>query len=291
LEGLLVADRRAQTIQLLGSLYNEFPGPKPNLRTPAGLAPGRLEPCADCNGTGNTRDRYSRLTACTRCQGRGKLAYDTMDSLHTPVGSHETLPTARPRNTVKCDACEGEGAHGNGRRCRHCNGEGRVNEHVFELVINDDEPEPADVFDRWEKALDRRNTAGSYRELDRALADLSRRSYLERRLVEVVYVTAAKTPDELSTRARERLEVALNYLVNRMPDRIVVPREVARNAEIVAERRTRAKGRGSHPKALEQRAVEMRRHARDGRSPQWIAAEYGVSVRVVYEVVNERRTA
>jgi DNA-binding NarL/FixJ family response regulator len=71
-----------------------------------------------------------------------------------------------------------------------------------------------------------------------------------------------------------------------MPDPIRVPASVRANQLELAGRRTRAKGRSSDPNALARRDLEIRQHHRTGRPAQWIAAEYGLSVSTVYEVLN-----
>lgn len=327
-----MADRRRQVILLIGSRFDGLYLPNGSLTTPSGLVPAARTPCTDCGGVelhddfghvirrqkgrGVIRDRYQRPQPCTRCgggrttdgelvAGTGYLDRDPMDATNIRIGSTATKATARPRRTVKCDACDGEGAHGNGRRCTVCDGAGRRDQHIFELHLTSERDTVADDADRMSDAIDARNESGSYHELDRALAGIARHvNKPERFAVLTVYaIEALRLLDELwlppPTRMQDELqeaeqllaETALAYIAWRMPDPIRVPAEVQANAKLLAEHRTRVKGRGAGPKALEQRAKEMRQHARDGRSPQWIAAEYGVHVSTVYTAVNGRSQA
>jgi hypothetical protein len=77
------------------------------------------------------------------------------------------------------------------------------------------------------------------------------------------------------------------YIDSRMPDPIRVPGDVRLNERELKDRRTRARGKGG---PLKVRDSEIRRLAR-AHGPQWIAAEYGLSVSQVYRIVNQTSEA
>lgn len=334
-----MADRRRQVILLIGSRFDGLYLPNGSLTTPSGLVPSVRTPCTDCGGVelhddfghtirrqkgrGTIRDRYQRPQPCTRCgggrdpggklvPGTGYIDRDPMDATNIRIGSTATKATARPRRTVTCDGCGGDGVgkrrlDANGQptfACKVCGGEGRRDQHIFELHLTTD-TEAADDVDRMSDAIDERNRSGSYHELDLALAGIAHHinkpprfaaltvyAVEALRLLDELWLPpAARTQDELQEAELLLAETALAYIASRMPDPIRVPAEVRANAKLLAEHRTRAKGRGAGPRALEQRAREWRQHAREGRSPQWIAAEYSVHVSTVYGVVNGRATS
>lgn len=86
----------------------------------------------------------------------------------------------------------------------------------------------------------------------------------------------------------ERLEFALTFIDALMPDPIVVPGAV--RAASRRQHLTKAKGRQAGP-ALKQRDKEIRAHFKGGKGAQWIAAEYGLHVSVIYEVIHGTKEA
>jgi len=100
-----------------------------------GVAPSSKIPCPDCAGKGTRRVRLKAgrkswrdadgalVASCEPCEGRGWRIVD--DYTGDDVGSEETAARSSTRQ-VFCDGCGGLGAHGNGKRCRHCDGAGSV---------------------------------------------------------------------------------------------------------------------------------------------------------------------
>lgn len=270
-----MADRRRDVLLLLASRHDGLWFPSGS-STSSGFAPAVIVRCDACV-RGRVRDRFGRPQTCSRCGGAGRLAFDPYDALRAPVGSSATAATARPRRRVRCDRCDGEGVW-KGERCALCDGDGWRDLHVFELAI--------DVRDRDERdplaaAVEARAEAGSYVELDRALERLRAWSVIR-------WGSLLDEVDRFRAPASTAGEQGLSFVVPRMPDPIRVPADVRANARLLRERRTRAKGRGSDPRALAERDREIRLHRRAGRSVQWIAAEYELSVATVYEVLNGR---
>lgn len=293
-----MADRRRQVILLLGSRHDGVYLPPGSLITPAGLVPAEREPCAACGGVllrddfgkeirrrkgrGYVLDRFKRRQPCTSCGEVGWIARDPMDAQQVRVGSSTTTSTARPRATVRCDACNGEGVRGH-QRCDRCEGAGRRDLHVFDLHVD---TRDVDERDPMTAAIEARAESGSYRELDRALEMLrSADAIAWLQLLACVDEQRIPTVGDPHQVAFER---GLRFVVDRMPDPIKVPPGVAANARLLAEHRTRARGRGPGKLATRQRDAEIHRHQRDGRSPQWIAGEYGLHVSTVYAIVNRR---
>lgn len=285
-------DRQQRIVLLLGSLNDLLPGPAGSLRTTSGLVAAERVPCPDC-GHGDTPgwrvDRFKRRARCETCNGRGRVRVDPMDADQRPVRSavDADLPTRPPRMVV-CDGCGGAGTGrphvdvATGREwrdpCPRCNGSGRV----AKPSVTDPAAEPSEQATRLEEALLRRATAGSYLELEHAIRGLPQ---LMRRLVFRVHVTGELRVEDLDDTDRAALGWALELLGERMPERIRVPGFAHHAARLDADRRFRVRGRMAGKDALQGRAKEIRSHRRRGRPVQWIAAEYGLSVRRVYEIL------
>jgi hypothetical protein len=309
-------DRRSSVLLLIGSRNDGVYHPPGALVTASGFAPAQLEPCTPCGGVlvlddfgrairrrkgrGVMLDRFKRRTPCTSCgghldehgaivKGAGYVARDPMDALGLRVGSTSTRATeSRPRRTVTCDACNGEGVGGahlddDGLeyrdQCARCEGTGRRELHAFELALDVRDVEERDPLST---AVDARTESGSYLELDRALDALRRSDRVGHRDL-LAAVDAHRFPLVAAC------EVALAFVVARMPEHVKVPAQVVANARELAKHRTRAKGRSSDRRALEQRDKEIRRLHRDGKPVPWIAQEYGLSVSTIYAVLKRRR--
>lgn len=290
-----VADRRRQIILLLATRYDRMWFPQGALRTTAGFAPTRRVPCPQCGSgdrPGSVAEKrggvVKRWLPCPKCSGVGVVAVDPMDTISAPIGSHDTHASARPRKTVKCDACQDHDGRPTGVRgndpCPHCEGTGRRDLHVFDLQLDTSvERLGADGIDI---AIDARDAAGSYHELDHALAALARaRPYIVR-LLDQAYLHQTLDLDRLPTHGHRLLEIGLAYIDARMPPIIRVPAGVAQNAKEHREQLKRARGRGADPRALAERDKQIRRWAREGRPYTWIAAQAGLSDRQLREIIN-----
>ncbi|MFL5934987.1 MAG: hypothetical protein ACJ743_09960 [Gaiellaceae bacterium] len=167
-----------------------------------------VSPCSSCgggNGAGPER-------------GRGWVEID--DYTERRVGSTRTGQVASRHFRVRCDACGGDGVFGNGLRCERCGGEGRreVSPPVAAL-----EPVQAGASDPRLQAMERRSRVGSYDEIRAALTELRGRAPLAHRLVLAVYVYDLAEAKRLSGPVRQRLDLGLVFLDQRMPAEIVVP--------------------------------------------------------------------
>jgi hypothetical protein len=302
-----MSDRRRPQLELaLRHLHDiREPSPKaPSMRAEAGFAPAHRIPCPDCGHTDDPGwhvDGFKRRTPCVTCGGqpadqgrkakggKGVVMVDPMDADRKAIGSTDTHATARPVRMVKCDACQDAAGEPTGmfrgERCPYCDGAGKRPLHVFNLQL--DTREQADVIlDHVQRQVDQRTKDTRWVQLERALCDLARHSWAARRLVERVYIVDAITLAELSMPGLEKLELGMRYLLTRLPLDWSAPAGLRANERLLRDRRTRARGRGQE---VGRRDKEIREHARAGRSPGWIAAEYGLSVRTVYEVVNRKQ--
>lgn len=312
-------DRRRQIELLLATRFDFDWLPAGAIRTTSGLAPTRRVPCPACasgDRPGWVPERRNgvvkRWLPCTTCggreatetakakRGRGFIAVDPMDSEQRAVGSTDTHATARPRKRVRCDACAGEGATAKGR-CARCDGSGWRDLHQFDLHLDLHE---SGELDALTAAIVRRDKAGSYHELDLALAGISRHvnkplrfaaltvnADRARRLLDQVYLTKTVTLMGLSAFDQALVELAMAYLDMRMPDPIRVPADVVANRKILQHRPRWPKGTALTRIERERRNKEIRKLARDGRAYQWIAAEFGLSDRQLREIINGRTEA
>lgn len=306
-----MADRRRDIILLLGSRYDGLYLPPGALTSRAGFVPADREPCQSCGGVllrddfgneirrqrgrGWILDRYRRRQPCPECGGPGWVARDPMDALGLRIGSETTSSTARPRRTVACDACSGDGVRAS-LRCARCDGTGRRDLHAFELHLDTrDEAERDPLL----QAIEDRNRAGSYAELEHALADLRRgagntprfaplreHAAAALRLLDAVHLPPTTiAPADLNAAEQWLVDLALAYLDSRLPDPLRVPAEVRANARERREWARRAKGRSTSPQALAERNRNLVRDVRRGVPKQRVAFEYGLTVSAIDRVL------
>jgi hypothetical protein len=198
----------------------------------AGEGPSERISCESCGGEGRRRIRGVERQ-CEPCSGRGWIVVDAYTGRR--VGTAET-ELVDPRRRVRCDACGGDGAHGNGRRCSRCDGRGEVAAPERPVrpwrgqgiaLLKADAPElgPGDPVIA---CMERRQLAGSYDELGLALACL-RLEYRGRyRLLVGVFVEAEREVEQLHIDEALAVEQALRYLRGLMPEEIRVPSWAAR---------------------------------------------------------------
>lgn len=318
-----MADRRRQIIQLIGTRYDLLHLPGGSLRTSAGLAPGEKRPCPSCGHTatpGWVTDKFKRRQPCTVCggsaeptgkggqfvrkdAGKGFVYVDRMDSHRAPIGDAETKASARPRATVKCDRCQdisgkATGVIGN-NPCPSCHGTGKRDLHVFDLAL-DVRDDPG--VDPLTAAIERRDKAGSYHELEAALRGvyahlnkplmfvaLTVNARQALRLLDEVYLPPiTRELDRLTTFEQSLVELALAYIDSRMPDPIRVPATIRLNERELEKHLAVARGRGADPRSLQQRDKQIRQWARERRPYGWIQQQTGLSDRQVREIINGR---
>lgn len=295
-----VVTKRERVILLLGSLNDLSYFPLGSLKSTRGLTAARKTPCPDCSLAGETErgsgwvvDRFKRRSPCVTCggteeprkPGRGWVKLDGMDADHAPVQAVDAAaaPT-RPPRMVTCDACGGSGAGIPHLRdpldplseyrepCGYCGGSGK--RVAVDLRAWRGREEAAESVDPVTDAIERRNQAGSYHELELALALLTKP---QRRVLDAVYVRGG----EESPRSR----AALDALVLLLPDELRVPGQVIGNARERRLQLRRTRGRGSSVAAITARNKEIRTLIRQRRPTQWVASEFGLSVRQVNEIV------
>jgi hypothetical protein len=308
-----MADRRRQIQQLLATRYDGLWFPGGALRTDSGLVPTKRVACPDCGSSetpGWRVDSFKRRTPCVTCGGKpgerpkggkGVVAVDPMDSQRQVIGSSDTAASSRPRRRVKCDACQDiDGTPTGvvkGERCTVCGGDGWRDLHRFDLAL--DVREDVDV-DALTASIARRDAAGSYHELDLALAGISRvvnkpLIYLAltvnateaRRLLDDLYLTRARDERSLTQFERALVDLALLYLDSRMPDPIRVPADVIANDRLRRDA-AKAKGQALNDHQRKARDQQIRQWAREGRPYSWIRSQVGLSDRQVREIINGR---
>lgn len=216
-------------------------------QTIGGEGPSERISCASCNGEGSIRKRGIPV-ACEVCNARGWLVVDAYT--RRPIGTLETGVIQRVK-AVRCDACAGQGVHGNQQRCTRCGGSGwvelpleRFQAARMRLSADAQELGPADPvvaaldggFPGAGQAYRQRTMAGSFEELGLALAALRLELPPAYRTVIRVYVEALYEPEALNEEQRLRHDIGLRYTERLMPEPIRVPSWAARN-----ERRRREK--------------------------------------------------
>jgi hypothetical protein len=204
-----------------------------------GEGPSTRIACHSCQGEGEVRKRGIAY-ACEVCRARGWIVVDAYTL--KMIGTEETGTIHRVK-AVRCDACAGNGAFGNQRRCERCGGSGWVEFPLTRLNAMrgplSADASPLGAGSPIIACMERRAKAGggdlekqidgSYETLGLALAALRLELPRAYRTVVRVYVEAAYEPEELSEQGRLRHDVGLAYLGRLMPEEIRVPNWAARN--------------------------------------------------------------
>lgn len=179
---------------LLRTRNDAYPSPRslsiPS--TPSGPAPGKQIRCEVCAGRGRIRS----TTVCPACNGRGKLAFDPYTGRVSDERDRKPAPMAPERV------------------------ESEIQRLSTSLRLSAGEIDPNESYG-WERAVERRNRQGSYRELERALERL--RDYDP---MAWEYILWFYTPTvEACPGPREEDVIAL--LASWLPEKIRLPRHLA----------------------------------------------------------------
>ena len=282
--GQVVPDRTRALLLLAGSRYDVYaPGPK-NSRTFAHgkAAPTKKELCKLCDGERVLRDKFGREQPCESCGGRGYHKVDPMLNSDASTWEAQAQTSAGTRRAL-CDRCAGAGVW-KGERCGMCDGAGKVSVPIKRAVLSKSDAEVDVALNEWERMLDRREKAGSYREYDKCIAELHRRSPHRHRIFHEVHVVRVKSQGLLSGTEADMLAQAVRDLLLWMPREIVVPREIVQADERVQKQ---PKGRKVPPKMLAARDQEIVARYEAGGKTAEIAAEFGLSAAQVQRVLNK----
>jgi hypothetical protein len=284
--GVVVHDRTKALLLLAGSRYDVYaPGPKVGRTFAHGKAAATVkEPCLLCDGEKVVRDKFGRESTCESCKGRGWHKVDPM--IDAKAGSWEEQKQASAgTRRVMCDRCAGAGVW-KGERCGMCDGAGKVSVPITRPVLSESDREVDVELSEWERMMLRREDAGSYAEYDRCVAELARRSPHRHAVFHRVHVVKTASAGLLSGTEATELERAVRQLLGWMPHEILVPREI-----VEAEKRLSkpVKGRGVSQVQRDGRDEEIKAAFRAGAKPKDLAAEYGLSVPRVNEIVYHER--
>jgi hypothetical protein len=186
---------------------------------------------------------------------------------------------------VLCDRCAGQGVWKN-ERCSMCDGAGKVSVPLERAILSDADRETDVVLNEWERMLVRREESGSYREFDKCVAELARRSPLRHRVFHEVHVVKSASAGMLHPTQALELERGLVLLLRWMPREIVVPREILALEKRVVQQRP-LKGKGVSRGQLDGRDSEIvQRAVVNGESVKALAVELGLSERTIQRVLN-----
>jgi hypothetical protein len=285
--------QRLRTITLLlNSLLDYHPWPETaqgqleRRQALPGPGPHHRQPCTACNGTGRWRNRPCQ-TCLNPTSGRGRGWVEIDNYTDQPIATEATGEVAPPRR-VTCDGCGGEGAHNNGRTCRHCSGRGTVPATPHAV----DRDGSGDNIDHMLAALNRQarhRSRGVYRHLHRALAALEQHDPYGHFLVCWTYVLEQQQLHTMPPVMQFRVFRSLAWLSDQLPAKLQLPPEVA---AIQDRRRTAlraARGNGCDRNAQRARDAEIRRLIADGWKVPRVAKEMGVTRERIYQVL--RKTA
>jgi len=243
------------------------------------MAPATWHLCSPCDGTGNTRDRWSKATVCETCGGAGRYRTDPYAD-GAPVSGHadRAAPTHASRR-VSCDRCSGQGViptrwlepGSQGlAACPSCDGTGGLHLPLVETGSGERGVQLDSVA--WTIA------GGDWPALDTAL---ERMRCNGRRPLWRAFVTAyVEEPYETSSLST----AALNQVSELMPTRVRVPNDV-----IVAyrDRSTRAQAaRAARSKRMgrDHRNRDIREALRLGHSTEDVARRFALSERTIRRV-------
>jgi hypothetical protein len=285
--GVVVRDRKKALLLLAGSRHDLAPGPKVGQAFRHGkAAPTRKEPCLLCDGDKVVRDKFGREAACESCKGQGWHKVDPM--LNRQAGSWEEQKlTAAGTRRVMCDRCAGAGVW-KGERCEMCDGSGKVSVPIVRAELADNTDDVDVVLNEWERMLEQREASGSYREYDRCVAELARRSPHRYRVFHEVHVIKVAWAGGLHPTQARLLEQAIVNLLAWMPREIVVPRGIAHPAK---GKQDPPKGKHAPKALMGNRDSDMLERYRSGEKAAAIAGDLGLHVSSVMRALERAEAA
>lgn len=227
--------------------------------------------CDTCDGEGEVRDRFGRVSVCGSCGGKRRFRVDSMTGGRVSTAEH---PAPSRTRRVLCDRCGGGGVMP-GRyvgetglvRCDMCDGSGKVSVPAVET-----EPK-GKAFDGT--ARSRLRARGDWDALEDALGLLHGAEPLGWRL----WMGARVYGWPVEERVEPALQATDMWLLMRLPDPLRCPRDVITAFE---ERKQRADQREAHRKARSGRGSKRSRAAellRMGYPVQEAARLAGCSVK------------
>jgi hypothetical protein len=254
-----MSERRDAIVRLLRTRDDHLPLPVHRTEASSGFVHQTVAPavCPTCDGVSSF--------GCTGCGGRGEIE---VQRDRDPYATDKVLPYG-------FSVDRHEAARERDRQIDV------LDRQLARPVSVEDELADANAHPwAWELARRRMWRQFDYAPLDRALEQLRNEDEPACRALHAVYVYGWLAESSAPASALER---GLDFLDARLPDPIRAP-----GAE--PGQRVRGKlpsGGGAAAKAKDARAAEMRELARAGAAPAELAAEFGVSIRTVYRVVNE----
>ncbi len=289
----VLSPRRASIALLAGSLLDLSQvtstwrrNPLSSETGPRALAPFREHRCETCKGSGKGKDRFRRVIVCAACDGAGRLAFDAYTGER--VGTAETPTVTRFRSAL-CDRCAGSGVW-KGARCPTCEGDGRREWSPFELHMPDEEErvgaEEGGLLAR-PRHLAALYAAGSYAELERALAELKFWSLPLHRLWARSYVL--RVPSGLAGREAALVETAWVFLEQRMPAPVRVPWGIREGARHYEEWLAARKNGRTDTKAVAARDDRMLRMRAAGTSVEELEQAFRLTRSAVYDALDRAR--
>lgn len=243
------------------------------------LSPGVWQLCGPCDGSGETRDRWGKVTRCPVCGGQGRYRTDPYAD-GAPVSGHDDQALERPAaRMVACDRCNELGVIP-GRwvgkvgqvRCPSCDGSG----HVAAMSSS-----PAELMGGSSTGLDL--VAWSFRGGDWDALDSSleaMRSNGRRPLWRAFVAAYVEPPYAVTDAAR----VGLEHVEAQMPSRVRVPADVVTAYVQRLERDRLAKAGRAARMGRDHRNREIRAALRLGHSTEDVARMFAVSERTVRRV-------
>lgn len=267
-------DRRELIAILAWSLNDLLPAPRS--AAPKGVqrgpSPEVWELCQACDG-----ERLVNGLTCVSCAGEGRYRVDDHLDLDRRVQSADSAAPARTMR-VRCGRCGGDGMWRH-RRCEVCSGDGTLEVPVTRAPAA--QTEPPEYVDAVAEAIARRDQAGDWHLVDRALTRLRLQDRHAFRVFASVHLSGDLAVAGLDPLGREALERAFVFVGDLLPGKIRV------HPDIVEAYRQRP----SRPRSKHQLHREIRRLANQGLSPQSVSEQLGVSERTVQRVVYARRAA
>jgi hypothetical protein len=308
--------RRDKILLLAGSLHDLLAMPKGmSLRATGKAAASHYEPCLACggawgvgaktgrkhayrSGNGWRLDPFKRKLPCEACggytdengkqhSGSGRIGMDAMTG--KPVGTEGNTLAAKKTVSWVCNFCHGTGVHKKAR-CGPCEGTGRREHSPFVLSgVSDTEALRNDPTLSLELAIERRDHAGSYHELELCLAEMRRKSPHRHRVFYAIHVAKTRAKDSLTDDERRWLVEAMTFLELSMPSEVRVPAGIVEaSRRDPTAHRVKAKCLGAPKDMIQERDDRIAELDGAGETAAAIATALGLHISTVYRILEKQ---